>query len=132
MKTRKVILVPGLVVAFSCLLLAGTATGQMKLLVHNNFEKGTQKRERRGAGGVSIKSSKKDAANGKKSLWVKEGQRRILTGRSTECQQDAESRQKLQVHRIGKTRLRPTARRSKDDDAAGRQAVGPDRGGEHD
>ena len=71
MKTGTVLLVPRLMVAFSCLLLAGTATGQMKLLVHNDFEKGTQKWERRGAGGVSIKSSKKDAANGKKSLWVK-------------------------------------------------------------
>jgi endo-1,4-beta-xylanase len=70
MKTGNVLHVPGLMVAFSCLLLAGTTTGQMKLLLHNDFEKGLQKWERRGAGGVSIKSSKKDAANGKKSLWV--------------------------------------------------------------
>jgi hypothetical protein len=48
-----------------------TANGQVKEILSSDFEKGTQKWEARGAGGVSIRSTDKDAAGGQKSLQVR-------------------------------------------------------------
>lgn len=60
-------------------MLTATASGQSKEIARSDFEKGTQKWEARGAGGVSVRSTDKEAAEGKKSLHVR-GRREFWQG----------------------------------------------------
>ncbi|MDH3529864.1 MAG: carbohydrate binding domain-containing protein, partial [Acidobacteriota bacterium] len=53
-----------------CVLNAVVVSGQENLVLETDFEKGTQKWEKRGADTVSIKTTKKEAANGQKSLQI--------------------------------------------------------------
>ncbi|NNE66343.1 MAG: hypothetical protein HKN33_07230 [Pyrinomonadaceae bacterium] len=53
-----------------CTVLFGAAAGQNVEVLKTDFEKGTQKWEKRGSGSVSIRSTKKESATGKKSLRV--------------------------------------------------------------
>ena len=64
--------ITGIFVACAAVVLVPfTANGQANEILSTDFEKGTQKWEARGAGAVSIRSTDKEAAGGKRSLLVR-------------------------------------------------------------